>query len=120
MKMEFTRKEVRALKDYMKKATNIGAIVNKEIYGVEMELEDYSLVELFKGVESDIMKMKLGLKGLTIEINDEYFVDVIRVYGKLMDASVPPIIAIFQAGKMMAQDLEDLNDKWSNHLHIVK
>jgi len=120
MKMEFTRKEVRALKDYMKKATNISTVINKEVYGVEMELGDYSLVELFKGVESDIMKMKLGLKGLTIEIKDDYFVDVIRVYGKLIDNSVPPIIAIVQAGKMMAKDLEELNDKWSNHLHIVK
>jgi hypothetical protein len=114
MKIVFDKKEIKAVKGFMGEMNGMQLEILKSMLpeGHEVKLENYSFIDLIMGIESKIFSAKLDFNGLTLEINPEFTVDFLTIYGKAINASVPGVIAIVKAVSTLQEEVVEFGEKW--------
>jgi hypothetical protein len=117
MKILFSYNELGALRQFQNEINQVrgkfvSAIRNTE-EAAAAEITEEQFKEIFKNINTNGIKTSFGLDGITIELDQELFLDIMDVYGDLIRASVPPIIALVQALKGTGGKFISLAAKWS-------
>jgi hypothetical protein len=117
MKMVFAKEELTMVKEVAEIISSMQLEFVKAILEedeeFDLEVKDYSFIDLLLGVKSKVFSAKLSLKGeLTIEINPEFTVDFMTVYGKALKDVMPPAVALFKAVMSVQEKGYELAEKW--------